>query len=445
MAAVVDMRMHTRRSIVLVMIVALACAFQLPTSANAASARPQLDSLSSSASAPGTSVKFRGSGFGARLGTSYVMFNGIKAEIVSWKDTEIVATVPSRCVAGYAGVTVGNLTSNGMWFAPTGRPHVVALSSFLAPPGSTITILGTGFGTTQRTGKVTFPGENGPVTAPVSFWSDTRIVCVVPDVREVGYMGVWQNGAPSNGKLFMPFLPPSITAISKQKATPGSTLIISGRRFGTEDKGKVKIGGKEVTAVSWSDTSVTIVVPDDAPSGYLGVVHGGSVSNGVYLYVVPRIESLSSWWVEPGAELTIGGSGFSAATRVTMAGQSVPIVSQSAERLVVTVPSDAREGLLGVWNGLSASNGVWVLPIHKARITGISSTVASPGDSIVITGEHFGTASATSVVRLGDSVCSIVSWSDDRIVAAIAPDAKSGYVGVWKRGIASNGRWITLD
>ncbi len=110
--------------------------------------------------------------------TSYATFNGVRAEIVTWTDTEVVAKVPTRAVAGYAGVTVANNTSNGLWFAPKGRPQVTAVSSVFAPPGSSVTFFGTGFGSTQRSGWVTFGG----VRAPVVYWSDTRVVAVVPEV-----------------------------------------------------------------------------------------------------------------------------------------------------------------------------------------------------------------------------------------------------------------------
>jgi hypothetical protein len=421
----------------------LSIALWLCASAAFAAPKPALDAISASAGAPGARITLTGSHFGdAPSETSFVSFSGVRAETITWSDSQVVAVVPARAVAGYVGVTVDNDTSNGMWFAPNGRPQVTAISQTMAPPGTSVTILGTGFGATQRTGWVTFGGR----PAPVISWSSTRIVAIVPPLTAPVWVGVWQNGAPSNGLLFMPFLPPEIQSASSTRVRPGQTLTVHGRRFGTPSAAGagIKIGGKQVDPTEWTETRITFTVPADASSGYVGVWRAGVSSNGLYVYVAPEIDGLSSWWAEPGSTLTIDGEGFSAATRVTIAGQEAPILSQTATRIDVRVPIDAKEGYVGVWNGGAASNGVWLLPIYQARVSSLSASSAGPADTVVINGTHFGEQCATSCVRLGGEEMAIESWSDTQIRAVVPPDGESGYVGVWKRGIASGGRWLTV-
>jgi len=75
-------------------------------------AAPQITSTAPSSGPVGTQVQFNGSGFGASQGTSTVSFNGVNAVVVSWSDTQIVATVPTAAITGWVRVTVGGVASN---------------------------------------------------------------------------------------------------------------------------------------------------------------------------------------------------------------------------------------------------------------------------------------------------------------------------------------------
>lgn len=62
----------------------------------------------------------------------------------------------------------------------------------------------------------------------------------------------------------------TITSISNPRACPGETITITGSNFGTAP-GEVRfqkgVGAIDVAAVSWSSTSVTVTVPDEATCG----------------------------------------------------------------------------------------------------------------------------------------------------------------------------------
>ena len=479
-----------------------------------------VNSISPSAGPVGATVALSGKGFGPPSPTSFVTFAGMRAETVSWSDTRVEVVVPARAIAGYAGVTVDGVTSNGVWFAPSSRPHVVALSSSILPIGTNVTIFGSGFGASQRAGWVTFSG----VRAPIVSWSDSKIVAVVPVGTRTGYVGVWQSGACSNGVLFIAgenpqirslsktvsfagdvitvsgadfgaapdstkpltiggtaidydswsdtsitftvpsgtksgyvgvwrngvssngkllFVAPRIASLSARTVFAGSPVVIKGSGFGPGPEGPkaLSLGGTAVTPDAWSDTEIAFTVPAGARSGYVGVTYGGATSNGVMLYVIPHVTGISASWGPPGSSLTITGSGFDASPgRVTFAGAEAAVQSWADDRIVVTVP-DAAEGAIGVWVGNACSNAMWFWPVEQPHVTDVTGTIA-PGESITVFGTGFGPAASTSSVRLGDTSLDVVSWSDTQIECTLPASVQNGYVGVWKRKLASNGFWV---
>ena len=80
-----------------------------------------LSSVSPNAGPVGTSVTLSGSAFGATQGSSTVNFGNVTANVTSWSDTSIVATVPSGLPTGPINVTVtvGGQTSNSQTFNVT--------------------------------------------------------------------------------------------------------------------------------------------------------------------------------------------------------------------------------------------------------------------------------------------------------------------------------------
>jgi hypothetical protein len=399
---------------------------------------PLLVSLSHSAAPAGTAIEFNGKGFGAPRTTSFVTFSGVEAEVISWTDTRVEAIVPPKTVSGYAGITVDNVTSNGLWFAPSIRPIAYRLSSDVLPIGSRVTIYGKGFGTSQRTGWVTFSG----VRAPIISWTDSQIVATVPPGTKTGYMGVWQNGACSNGLLFFAGERPVIGGLSSDVVFPGDTVTLTGRDFGSAAEGPdaLTLAGQTVDFLAWSDTSITLKVPKGAKSGYVGVWRNGVSSNGGHLLVAPKVKSVSSSWGEPGTLVSISGSDFgSTPDRVTLGSTEMPVVSWSDDQIVVRVP-DADEGYIGVWSGQACSNGCFFWPVRTPHVSGVTH-----GDGkLTVSGSGFGTNAPGSKVTLDATELDVVDWSDTRIVASVPAGAKGGFVGVWKRFLASNGQWVDL-
>jgi RHS repeat-associated protein len=234
---------------------------------------PYISSVTPGLGGVGTSVTITGSSFGSTQGTSTVTFNGGVATIVSWSNTQIVATVPSTAAPGTGPVTV---TVNSI-SSPTGplftviNPTISSLSPPAAQPGSTVIINGVGFGSSQASSTVNFNG----VAAAVTAWSDSSISATVPSTVTNGPVTVVEDGVTSNGVQFNVLEALSVTGVSPNIGPSGTTVTITGTGFGpTQSNSVVDFFGTSAAVQSWSDTQIVATVPSGAASGTLNVTVG---------------------------------------------------------------------------------------------------------------------------------------------------------------------------
>ena len=101
--------------------------------------------------APGTQVTISGSGFGSTQGTSMAWLGSTKANVVSWSDTQIMATVAAGSTTGTAQVQRSGVWSNSIAFA-VASPTISSVTPLSGGAGTTVTITGSGFGSSQGTG-----------------------------------------------------------------------------------------------------------------------------------------------------------------------------------------------------------------------------------------------------------------------------------------------------
>lgn len=250
---------------------------------------PFITSVSPVSGPIGTSVTITGANFGGTQGTSTVTFNGTPTTPTSWSATGIVAPVPTGATTGNVVVTVGGVASNGVSFtvAAAGPPSITSINPTSGLAGTSVTISGTNFGTTQGTSTVAFNG----VLATATSWSDTSmsIVAAVPTGATSGNVVVTVGGVASNGVSFTvpPSTTPNITSINPISGVVGTHVAITGMNFrATQGKSTVTFNGTAAKPTNWSDTSIVVPVPTGATTGNVVVTVGGIAGNGFGFTVI---------------------------------------------------------------------------------------------------------------------------------------------------------------
>jgi len=254
---------------------------------------PTITSLSTTSGPVGTGVTITGTNFGATQGTSTVTFNGTIATVTSWSATSLVTTVPTGATSGNVVVTVGGVASNGVSFtvgSGGGTLNISSLSPTSGVVGTSVTIMGTGFGATQGSDTVTFNGT----TAIPSDWTSASIVVLVPTGATTGSVIVTVGGAASNGAAFS--VTPTIASLNGTSGPVGTQVTILGTGFGaSQGASTVTFNGIAASPTTWSATSIAVPVPVGATTGNVVVTVGGVASNGE-MFTVTASESIVSYY-----------------------------------------------------------------------------------------------------------------------------------------------------
>ncbi len=307
--------------------------------------RPSISNLSRSSANIGDEVVISGSNFGNSQSGSSVRLNGIDFQINSWSASSITTVVSSGMSSGIVVVTVGNLNSesgsNAQLFipnAPATTPIINALSPDFGRKGQDkVTIIGSGFGSSQGTSKVYFTADpavsqvEGFIEANVDVqtiggtevpqWTNSAIKVFVPaTAASNSVVFVEVGGNRSNQKAFNALKPdsstnpPSIDNIDPLTGGVGALITISGSGFGdTQEGSTITINGKKMEVVFWSDTSISVRIPEGAASGSIRVTVGGEFDEFASPFEVgnmPVITGVSPNNVRIGASILIRGSNF---------------------------------------------------------------------------------------------------------------------------------------
>ena len=156
---------------------------------------PSISSVNPPVGFVGTFVEITGSDFGA---SGTLTFNGAEAtgyDLWEWTSTRIQAFVPGGATSGPVVVTTGGQSSSGVPMVV--KPHIASLTPGSGAVGQSVTLTGTGFGSS---GTVTF---NGTPATSISSWGSTSITVLVPTDATTGQVVVTVEGQPSEGKWFI--------------------------------------------------------------------------------------------------------------------------------------------------------------------------------------------------------------------------------------------------
>lgn len=255
---------------------------------------PTISSFTPSRGAVGSIVTLYGSGFtSAKSFKTIVTFQDampVAADVVS--DSELTVVVPEDAGIGKIAVTTSRgtgisverftvtgalpVTSLAALAATTAMPAVSSFSPASGPPGTSVTLIGSGF--TGATG-VAFNGAE----AAFRVYSDTQIMAIVPPAATTGRITVTTpGGAGTSLRIFTVNSLPSIDSFTPASGAVGTVVILSGAKF--TGATSVAFNGVNAAFIVNTDERLTTTVPGGATTGSISVTTplGTGVSSDVF-------------------------------------------------------------------------------------------------------------------------------------------------------------------
>ena len=376
---------------------------------------PAITSLSPEEGAVGASVTVTGTGFGAAQGNSTVSFNGVAGVPTSWSETAIQVPVPEGAASGPVVVTVGDQASPGVPFRVLSR----------------LTLTITPLSVSER------PGDNAAnveVSVPSAVGSDLAVALHHPEEGTVDHRTDY-----SLTKMVV--IPQGSTLAAATLAVGDDTVYesdetveirASARGYGDSKVVTVALRDNDepltltVTPLSRSEgegertaeVTVSVEEPAEGLVRVFLVQQGGNADRNTdyalvdpdtgYALVDPEV------WIQPGD------------TSVTTTLEVIDDTVYEEEETVVLLASTYG-------HGYADSQEVTVtIEDDDPRITGFSPDSGLPGDSVTISGDRLGGATAVTFAQ-GDNRVAASSFtvvSDTEIEATVPAGATTGAIEV---------------
>ena len=326
---------------------------------------PSISSISPSSGPVGTQVQINGSGFGATQGSSIVKFNpSTQAAIVSWSDSQILATVPGTATTGAVTVVSGGVTSNNNIDFTVPPPQITSITPSSGVIGTEVTVTGSGFQATQGTNRLLL--NTGKILT-ITSWSDTQIKGTIPTGAVTAPLYVQINGISSNMDFVFTLPNPVMSAISPQGGAINTQVQITGSGFGsTQGASTLKLGSVNMPIVNWSDGSITATIPTGAVSGFLTVTVGGVPSSLSFSVSNVFVNDFSPRGGPAGTSVQVTGSGFGNPGTIKLGNLTIASPTWTDTQIGFTVPMGATSGRITVMN----SGGSSTSSLFQCRIRG---------------------------------------------------------------------------
>jgi hypothetical protein len=296
---------------------------------------PSITGVSPTGGLAGTQVTLTGSGFGTAQGNGIVLLGSTLGTVLTWSDTQVVATVNTGSSSGVAQIQQNNLSSNAVPFT-VNTATITQINPSAGLPGTQVTITGSGFGATQANGAVWL----GTAPAVVNSWSDGQVIATVATGSTTGAAQILQNGVLSNSVAFS-IDSLQITSVSPTSGSAGTVVTVTGGGFGVgQGSGNVWIGNTYGVVVEWSDSQIVASVADNALSGVVKVEQNESWSNALAFSVPSSFGGGAQITLAPDViNIVVGGT--QSIQALNTGGQSVTgLTWTSSNTAVATLSTD---------------------------------------------------------------------------------------------------------
>jgi hypothetical protein len=224
---------------------------------------------------------------------------------------------------------------------------------------------------------------------------------------------------------------PVIASVNPEAGRTGTSITITGRDFGATPRVSfVNAAGGTIDATpsASSDTQITVQVPNGAETGRISVTNSigtGQSQNDFVIVRTPQITGFSPDSAAQGTTITIRGSNFRGANRVTFGGvaaASVQVVSDTEIKAVIA--NSGASGTILVANPLDSGRAAQQFVFFPPpSIQSFTPTTSGAGSTLTLTGLNFsGTGfSAPDTVRVGGRIASFAVLSPTQMTVTV-PD-----------------------
>lgn len=385
--------------------------------------------------APGAEVRIVGENFSPRITENVVTLGGAPVVVRTATPTELLVIVPQGAATGRFAVRVagsGEVTA-GIDLTIGAGIQITSFAPAIAPPGSRVTLTGTGFHPRPTYNRV-FIG-NTPCRVVTA--SQTQLVIEIP---AAGASGTLMIEVRSGGRAYstQPLViqaAPTFAGFTPPAGPPGSQVRISGTNFGTDVRVvQVTIGGVAATVRGLTATEIVAEIPATAPDGPIAVIVNGigPVTSGAPFDVVavPTIADFQPRSGGAGTDVTISGNGFStsaAQNRVTIMNTPCEVLAATQTQLRVRIPQAASGPIsIDVVNAGTVRTSQPFVITSPPSIARFEPERGVVGSVITIHGARFGTNPALVEASLGDRRMEIRSITDQRIEAVVPAGVTAG-------------------
>lgn len=379
--------------------------------------------------------------------TSEVLFGSRKAKITAKSPTSVTVKAP-KGAAGQVDVTIkgpkGTKTANSQYLyaaVPAVKKYAPKL---LTPDGGQLVISGTGFGSDAT---VTFNG----VSVPVASVSATELTVIAPanttNSKAVVPVVVTSNGLVSKASKFTYAVPKvRMKTTTKSIAPAGETVTFTGNDF--EKVSSIAVNGETLSVDEWSyvaaDKSLSVKVPalgfKAKPTAQIvATTKWNGPSNKVNVkYAVPKttLKAPRVALTPDGGVAAFTGTNLDQITSVKVAGVEVAAGeggwSLDAAKTTLSVPIPAQSATTKSVPVIVASPYIELRPVAakiavpKPRIASSTTSVATAGGSVTVTGAGLDTI---STVTVGTTTLASEAWTvaaDGASITVTVPARASG-------------------
>lgn len=429
-----------RRVLISLMLILL-----VASSAAAQKKKVTITSIEPEGAVPGTRILIKGENFAAEITDNRVFVGNKRMKVLAVFPSYIQAVVPNGARSGPIRVETKQYgrAQSPMPFTVMIPLTVKSVSHKYGPPGSQITITGTGFSKKAEDNSVTL----GVMRCKVTKVTPTQLTVVIPDKAKTGPFTVQVKGS---GKVktkgqFLVARTPVISKFSPSSGRPGSKVTLTGNYFGTDpSKVEVRLAAAPCKVLSVSDKELVVQLPKNAQSGAFQLAVNrmkSSPSSTVFEVELPlKATNMKPTQAPRGGEVWVYGTGFSSNLKdnhLLIGAITTKAIRLEKGAVVFRIPKNAAGGSNGVQLNVK-NRGKIDIPVplivtEPVAVHSFNPVKGSPNSQITIQGAGFGTAANDVRVSIGGQFAKIQSVTPNTIVAIVPPGASSSKITVQTR------------